>query len=195
MQLKKIKPKLDPPSFIYQCKQPILNRSEKPIKNADDEYEYKEHPHKGSLPNLEFLMMNDITTNSHTDEWYDVFVPRNRKRKFSEGFTSISDTTLFTNKKVYLLNSGKGGTQYPKCTPLSVDEIMRHIGIYMLNGIFPSTQVETKFESKERNPTNGNDICNRVFGTCVRRRHKDFKDFLAIQDTVKPVPSRKTHPK
>ena len=64
----------------------------------------------------------------------------------------------------------------------------------MLNGIFPSTQVETKFESKERNPTNGNDICNRVFGTCVRRRHKDFKDFLAIQDTVKPVPSRKTHP-
>ena len=132
MQLKKIKPTLDPPSFIYQCKQPILNRSEKPIKNADDEYEYKEHPHKGSLPNLEFLMMHGITTNSHTDEWYDVFVPRNRKRKFSEGFTSISDTTLFTNKKVYLLNSGKGGTQYPKCTPLSVDEIMRHIGIICL---------------------------------------------------------------
>ena len=26
------------------------------------------------------------------------------------------------------------------------------------------------------------------------RRHKEFEDFLAIQDPAKPVPSRKTHP-
>ena len=71
---------------------------------------------------------------------------------------------------------------------------MRHIGIYMLNGFCPSPQVEMKFDSQERNPKNGNDICNRVFGTGKRRRHKEFKAFLAIQDPVNPVPSRKTHP-
>ena len=87
-----------------------------------------------------------------------MFVPRNRKRRGSEGLPSIADITLFKNKKVYFFNAGRGGTQYPNFTPLSVDEIMRHIGIYMINGLCPSTQVEMKFDSQERNPTNGNDI-------------------------------------
>ena len=64
----------------------------------------------------------------------------------------------------------------------------------MLNGLCPSPQVEMKFDSQERNPTHGNDIYNRLFGTCARRRHKEFKAFLTIQDPVKPVPSMKTHP-
>ena len=71
---------------------------------------------------------------------------------------------------------------------------MRHIGIYILNGLCPSPQVEMKFYSQERNPTNGNDMCNWVFGTCAGRRHKEFEDFLAIQYPVKPVTLRNTHP-
>ena len=34
---------------------------------------------------------------------------------------------------------------------------------------------------------------NREFGTYARRRHKEFKSFLVIQDPLKPVPLRKTH--
>ena len=64
----------------------------------------------------------------------------------------------------------------------------------MLNGLCHSSQVEMNFDSQEKNPKNGNDVCHRLFGTCTRRRYKELKAFLAIQDPVKPVPSRKTHP-
>ena len=117
-------------------------------------------------------MMHGITPDSHPNEWYDVFVPRNLKRHGSEGLASIAYITYFTNKKAYLFNAGRGGTQYPNLTPFFVDEIMRHIGIYILNDLSPSPQVEMKFDSQERNPKNVNDICNRVIYTCVRRRHK-----------------------
>ena len=69
---------------------------------------------------------------------------------------------------------------------------MRHSGIYILNGLCTSPHVEIKFDLQERNPTNGNVIWNQVSGTFLRRGHKEFKTFLAIQDPVKPVPSRKT---
>ena len=69
------------------------------MKNYDGEYEYEERPHKESLPNLEFLMMHGITPDSHPAGWYNVFVPRNRKRQGSEGLPSIADITSFTNKK------------------------------------------------------------------------------------------------
>jgi len=192
--LKKLQNNIHRLPFISQCRQLILNRFGKPIKNTNGEYEYEVRPHIESSPNLEFLTTYSITPDSHPADWYDVFIPPNRKRQGSEGLIIISDITSFTNKKAYLFNAGRGGTQYPKFTPFSVDETMRHIGLYMLNGLCFSPQVETKFDSQERNQTNSNDMCNRVFGTYARRRHKEFKAFLAIQDPVKPVPPRKTHP-
>ena len=71
---------------------------------------------------------------------------------------------------------------------------MRHIGIYMINGLYPSPQVEMKFYSQERTQQMEMIYANQVSGTCARRQHKEFKALLAIQDHVKPVPSRKTHP-
>lgn len=151
-------------------------------------FEYEECPHTESLHNLEFLVMHGITPDSHPAKRCNVFVPRNRKRQGSEGFTSIVDTTLFTNKNSYLFNAGVCGTQYPNFTPFSVDIIMRHIGMYMLNCLYPSPQVEMKYDSQERNPTNVSDICNQLFDTGTKRRHKEFNTFLAIQELVKPVP-------
>ena len=93
-------------------------------------------------------MMHGITTYSHPDEWYDVFVPRNRKRQGSKWLTIISDIILFTDKKSYLFNAGRGGTQYRNFTPLSVDEIMIHIGVYIINGLCTGPQVEMEFDSQ-----------------------------------------------
>ena len=148
VQLKKYKLTVDCPPFISQCKQPILNRYGNPTTNTDGDYEYEDRPHKESLPNLDFLMLHSITPYSHPAEWYNVPVPRNRKRQGSERLTSIVDITSFTNKKAYLFNAGRGSTQYPNFTPFSVDEIMKHISIYMINGLCPSPQVEMKFDSQ-----------------------------------------------
>ena len=41
---------------------------------------------------------------------------------------------------------------------------------------------------------NGSNVCYNAFGSCSRRRHKEFNAFFADQDPVKPTPRRKTHP-
>ena len=85
-------------------------------------------------------------------------------------------------------------TQYPELKEFSVDEIMQHLGVYILNGLSPSPQVEMKFDSQKKNPKNGSDFCYNEFGSCARQRHKEFKAFFAVQDPVKPTPMRKSHP-
>ena len=70
---------------------------------------------------------------------------------------------------------------------------MNHIGIHMLNGFSASTRVEMKFDLQVKNPTNGNDICNKAFGTCSTRRHNEFKVFIYLQGSVNPVGMIHTH--
>ena len=57
----------------------------------------------------------------------------------------------------------------------------------MLNGLSLSPRVDIKFDSQVKKPTNGNNICNKEFGTCATRRHNEFKEFFALQDYMKPV--------
>ena len=80
------------------------------------------------------------------------------------GVTSKADFTSFTNKKAYLYNAGSGGTQYPEFKEFSADEIMQHLGVYILNGLSPSPQVEMKFDLQKKNPKNGSDFCFKAFG-------------------------------
>ena len=71
---------------------------------------------------------------------------------------------------------------------------MQHLGVYILNGLPPSPQVEMKFDSQKKNPTNGSNFCSNAFGSCARQRHKKFKAFFEFQDPVKPTTMRKSHP-
>ena len=49
-----------------------------------------------------------------------------------------------------MYNSGSGGTQYPDFKEFSVDWIMQHLGVYILNGLSLSPQVEMKFDSQKK---------------------------------------------
>ena len=72
---------------------------------------------------------------------------------------------------------------------------MQHLGVYILNGLSPSPQVDTNFDSQKNNPPNGSDFCYNAFGSCARQRHKEFKALFSVQDPVKTTPRSKTHPK
>ena len=69
------------------------------------------------------------------------------RRQDKNGVTSIADFTSFTNKKAYMYNVGSGGTHYPDLKESSIDEIMYHLGVYTINGLSPSPQVNMKFDS------------------------------------------------
>ena len=67
---------------------------------------------------------------------------------------------------------------FPGFTPFSYEEIERFIGLYMLQGLNPSPQVEWKFSSQRTNPINGSDLCNHVFGKNAFKQHRQFKSFF-----------------
>ena len=72
-------------------------------------------------------------------------MPKHSKRHAHRNEVSIADFTSWTNRKMILMNAGKGGSLYPHCNPFTVDEVMQHIGIYIWNGLSPSPQIDMKF--------------------------------------------------
>ena len=142
------------------------------MKDRMGDYIYEERTHTELLPNLYFLESCGINTTLHPANWYNVLIPRSKRRQDNNGVTSIANFNSFTNKKSYLYSAGSGGTQYPYFKELCVDEIMQNLGVYILNGLSPSPQVDMKFDSKKKNPTNGSDFCYNTFGSCARQWHK-----------------------
>lgn len=93
-------------------------------------------------------------------------------------------------------NSGLGG-KYSDFSNFTLNELMRHIGLYLLQGLSPSPQVEMKFHSQAEDPVNGYDFVHKSFGgkpSLSKRRHKHFKCFLASVNPTIHVPNRASHP-
>ena len=63
-----------------------------------------------------------------------------------------------------MLGAGVQGGVYPTFKAFSHLEIERFIGLYILQGLNPSPQVEMKFSSQVSDPVQGNDLCFRMFG-------------------------------
>ena len=101
----------DCPPFISSCNQIVLNRQGKAKKYIDGNYRYEYYPHTTYLPNIKFLQERGITPDYHPDEWNNIFMPRSKRRQDSPEVVLIADFTSYTNKKAYLYNSGKDGTQ------------------------------------------------------------------------------------
>ena len=90
-------------------------------------------------------------------------------------------------------NAGKGGTVYRYFVSFTVQMMMKHIGIYILNGVSPSPQVEMKMSPQDRDVFNGNDMIQKSLGKITLRRHKHFKCFFVVKDPNKPIPLWKTN--
>ena len=86
---------------------------------------------------------------------------------------------------------GVQGGCYPTFIPFSYQEIEQLIGLYMLQGLNPSPQVEMKFFNQQSDPVQGSDLCNRIFGYNTNKQHKQFKGFFSIQHPAKQTPTRK----
>ena len=67
---------------------------------------------------------------------------------------------------------------------------MKHIRVYMHNGISPSPQVSYKFDSPNKNEINGSEIVNRVIGkmrtegtgNSSRSSHVAIQKYLLLQE-------------
>ena len=83
----------------------------------------------------------------------------------------------WTNLKATLAGAGEGGSCYYDCKPFSARELRQHFGLYLFNGLAPSTRVEHKYKPQIQDPVHGNDFIYHKFGTNSERRHCHFKFF------------------
>jgi hypothetical protein len=89
------------------------------------------------------------------------------------------------------------GGKYNDFEPFTLDEFQRHIGLYLVQALSPSPQVEMKFHSQLSDPVNGNDFVYNSFGGVAwksERQHKHFKCFFSSQNPTLTVPSRESNP-
>ena len=103
----------------------------------------------------------------------------------------------WTNQRA-TLDCAALGVEYNSFKPFTLEELMRHIGLYLLHGLSRSPQVEMKFKAQSEDTVNGNDFVNTSFGgksTVSRTRHRHFKKYFVSQDPMKPVPKQEDAPK
>ena len=91
---------------------------------------------------------------SHPADWFNLFFPKHKTR-FTHSKT-VDNFTSWTNINSKMLNAGD----------FSKDEIIVHLGLYLLHSISPSPQIEIRFKSKHEDPVNDSDF-HEVFGRNV----------------------------
>ena len=103
--------------------------------------------------------------------------------------------TTFTNLKAGLEHAGtRGGPYFKEWTNFEPYELKKHLGVYILQGIAPSPQVQLKFKTQAVDDINGCDFISRCLGPGAERRHKMFRRFFAVQDPRLATPPRVNKP-
>jgi Transposase IS4 len=90
--------------------------------------------------------------------------------------------------------AGQKGYPYSDYAPFTIDEIKKHLAIYIMNGLSPSPRVDMKFNTQSVDEINGKYLVFRYFGTNALRKHKHFKAFFSIQDPRIIAPDRSSKP-
>ena len=90
--------------------------------------------------------------------------------------------TRWTNIKAILMGAGEGpGSLYPDFAPFTAIELKQHIGLFILNSISPSPNINKKFQSQKVDSVNGYDIVSHAILNSPRR-HRHFRCFFTIYD-------------
>ena len=185
--------------FTGQAKQPKKWRNGRIAVDRNDRVMYEVREHTDTIPNIDFCEEHGLNLDTHPAKWFEAFLPiKNLRRGGGAGMLpfSMESCLSWTNTKARMLNAGLGG-KYNDYVDFTLDELMQHTALYLVQGLSPSPQVAMKFESQVDDPINGNDLVHRVFGgksSMAVRRHKHFKAFFACVDPLIPTPSRDTHP-
>ena len=165
-------------------------------KDRDGNVQYELQPHEETEARISFIRSNKLNLDSHPAEWFGAFVPIKSKSKNDSAF-SMENLNKWTNVRALIENAGGLGGKYDCFENFTTVELMRHIGLYLLQALSPSPQVEMKFQSQKDDPVNGNDFVHSSFGGVAwksEKRHRHFKAFFTSVNPMLPVPSRETHP-
>ena len=148
-------------------------------------------------PKATFLLEKGLNESSKPQDWFNAFLPIFDGKSTNPQNVNTQFWThkwvFWTNQKAISCSAGVPGGVYPSFTPFSYLEIERFLGLYILQGLNPSPQVEMKSNSQQVDPVQENNLCYRIFCANAVVRYKQFKAFFCVQDPSKIRPNRKEH--
>ena len=104
-------------------------------------------------PKADFLLEKGLNESSRPQDWFNAFLPIfDRKGKNPQNVNTQFWThkwAFWTNQKAISCSVGVPGGVYPSSTPFSYLEIEHFLGLYILQGLNPSPQIEIKFYSQQ----------------------------------------------
>jgi hypothetical protein len=183
---------IDREPFTTLSKEFILKPNGSIKKDRDGKPMLNEVIRKKGRPKLNFLEKNKLTIDSHPVAWFAALLPDLARHFDPPQVATLEQWVQYLNLKAALAQAGS--LIYKDFTPFRTEELKRHIGLYILNGLSPSPQVARKFKTQKEDPVNGSDLCFDSFGPKAERRHKHFRCFFTCQNPLLEVPSTKTHP-
>lgn len=127
--------KFDRPVSTGQRLVPIVLQNGQ-LKKQEGYILYNIHRETGG-PRLTWLSKVGLTKDSHPVEFFEAFLPSNDKL-YPNAKCFLERWANNTNFKAMLAFSRQKGYPYPDFTPFSLDEIKKHLGVYILNGLSPS---------------------------------------------------------
>ena len=134
---------------------------------------------------LDWLENHKLTPDSNPVDFVNAMMKiDNSENGYTD--TLFSKWTSWTNAKAILANMDRNS--YGIIAPFTISEIIKHVALYILNGLNISPRVEYKFKSSTDDPVNGSDLCHAAFGTNAVKRHKVFKKVFAVQDPLLNIP-------
>jgi len=152
------------------------------------------NPRRG--PRQSFIKGHGLSKDSLPVEFADAFFPmyENKERDNNgDPMLSMEYLTRNTNMRANLAFAGEA-TYDEWSGPFSVKELRQHLGLYIMNGLSPSPQLDFKFDPNDK--ANYNPFISENLGSTgnPQRRLKQFKAFFGCQDPLKPTPDRKASP-
>mmetsp|Transcript_43733 Transcript_43733/g.64212 ORF Transcript_43733/g.64212 Transcript_43733/m.64212 type:complete len:448 (-) Transcript_43733:705-2048(-) len=181
-------------AFTGVAKVPRVYKNNRVAKDKKGNVLFDKKSYTETLPKMSWVRKNKLTIDSHPCDWFEAML--NVRRKDKETTCTLEDLLEWTNLRALKENAGLG-RKYKEWQPFTLDGLMKHIGLYLFQGLSPSPQVEMKFFSSLEDPVNGNDFIHKSFGGMtgvLQRRHRHFKSCFTSVDPTIPVPDRNTHP-
>ena len=156
--------RFDHECFVGREKVPKFHRNGVPMR-VNGKQQMEERVTIIGGPKADFLVEKGLNESSKPQEWFNAFLPIfDRKGKNPQNVNTQFWThkwAFWMNQKAISCSAGVPGGVYPSFTLFSYLEIL---GLYILQGLNPSPQVEMKFNSQQVDPVQGNDLCYCIFG-------------------------------
>eukprot|EP00956_Cyclotella_meneghiniana_P025071 scaffold51490_cov40-Cyclotella_meneghiniana.AAC.2 len=157
-------------------------------------------------PSAAFLRKHQLDEHSHPMDWFTALMPLTESTNLEDAAKanvtgdgtkkfSVANWAAYSNLKATIVNAGEDDHIFAgKFKQFSPSDIMKMMGIMIIDGLNPSPQLTSKMKSQKDDRTHGNDFIADAVGSGYQQLYRSFRHFFACQDPLKIPPPKESCP-